>query len=119
MNMSQMITCNHIYFHLVLYKNDYLGGHYIGSFKYHLFFYVLYSWADGEPLTEESFQIWRDGVADVYNTISFDCVKFTHQGWQVHQGFCSNELLSFACRQQGTMLNRNNYIVLVVCLSVC
>ena len=71
---------------------------------------ATYRWIEGNTILEPatSFNNWSSGYP-IDNSEGFDCVKFTADGWRVHQGFCASSALPFLCRQRGRNTEINIY----------
>lgn len=61
-----------------------------------------YRWIDGNTLLSSSlYANWDGGSATVTNQGAYDCVKFSGNGWRVHDAYCDSSKLPFLCRQRG------------------
>lgn len=63
----------------------------------------MYRWVEGDTLLvpNNSYTNWFGGSAAVTNQGPYDCVKFTSEGWKVHDYFCDSSIFPFLCRQEG------------------
>jgi hypothetical protein len=62
----------------------------------------VFRWIDGNELlvSNASYTNWFGGSAAATNLQSFDCVKFTAEGWKVHENFCDSSRFPYLCRQR-------------------
>ena len=60
-------------------------------------------------MTVNDYSNWAGGSASASNELNKDCVKYSKDGWQVHDGYCQSSRLPFLCKLRGIFIEQIVY----------